>query len=435
MPSLLLFYGAILFGLFIPLVLRHPKVALLGLVPLVLFRGAGVPEILLASVAGANLYLADAVFAAIAFATLLQLFQRRGSLEPYTGPIILLAAAIALSVVRGLEIYGLQQVVNESRSFFYFLAGIGFALVVIRQRLSSIEMISFVAVLSFAASAEAILRVSFRGIGTSQGMILSTGEYVDARAVDAATALLIAQGLWLLPALGRGTSSRWTSRAAPLIAVLVVVLQQRTVWVATAVGLFASLVSSSRARRMLLAHVHLLVGLIGLVGVVAAAGGFRGTVNDIVASSQGAVAQRSTLSGRIDGWQILLADPRLQGPTGRLFGLPSGSGYVREVGGQIINYQPHNFYVQLALRGGILAVLALLLLLGRGLMRYSPTSPQNSAAGLGLLVTLTVFFMTYGPAAEQGVTLGIALLLLNAQREGVNKGKEESRSRVLGRRW
>lgn len=428
MPTLLLLYGTLLFVMFVALLVRHPAVALVALLPLIVFRGVGVPEIPLAQVAGATLYLADGLFAAVACATLIELFLRNGSLSIYGWPFLLLATAVILSVARGLLIYDLQRVANESRSFFYFLSGLAFVLIVLRERLTGTDMIRLAAGLSLAATALALVRIAYRGIGTSQGVVLSTGEYVDARAVDAATALLIAQGLWLLPALARATSRRWFARVTPLVAVVVTVLQHRSVWVATAVGLLASLVSSSSVRRSLLAKAPLLIGLVGLLAVVLAAGGLQGSVSEIVASSQGAVAQRSTFTGRVDGWRVLLADPRVQGPVARIFGLPSGTGYAREVGGQIINYQPHNFYVQLVLRGGLLAVIALLVLLGRGLMRYSPASRQNSAAGLGLLITLMVFFITYGPVAEQGVTLGMALLLLAAREDCADKGRPESRS-------
>lgn len=422
MASLFLIYSAILFVAFVLLILRHPQVAILVLVPIVLLRATGMPLIPLASVGGLTLYLTDGLFLGTACATALQVVLRR-NYRPwpslYKWGFALLLAGAGASVLRGLLAYGLAQAANEARSVFYFLSGLGFALFVLAARLARRELVRLLAGLVAASFALAVVRLILRGVGTSQGIILSTGEYVDARAVDAATALLIAQGLWLLLFFAHRASIGRFEALGCVVLVIVVVLQHRSVWVATAVGVILTFLLATSGWRRLATRAPLLLGAAAALGLVLTYGGLYGVASDLTASTQSAFAGHSTLTGRVDGWQLLLRDPRMHDTLGVLLGLPSGAGFDRVVDGRLATYSPHNFYVQIILRGGLLGMAGLMVLLAGGTLAFRRRSAP-ALTGIGLLSTTAVFFMAYGPAAEQGIVVGSALALLAKPRPVVS---------------
>jgi hypothetical protein len=126
-------------------------------------------------------------------------------------------------------------------------------------------------------------------------------------------------------------------------------------------------------------------------------------------------AQRSTLLWRVEGWRVLLSDERLTEPLDFLIGLPFGSGYLRTVFGSQIGVSPHNFYISIFLRMGVLGLLAFILLyigclrplLAAARKEHAATAPAQLL--FVLLVTQLLFFVPYGPSYEQGMLLGAGL--------------------------
>lgn len=429
--TLFLLLSAItLFLLFSIFLVRYPAVVILLLGGLVMVRASGLPDPRLAQVAGATVYAADALFAAAALAAGLRL-ARKGprSLPLHRLGCGLLLLSVSLAVARGLMLFDLQQVFNEFRSFFYFLAGLAFAVVLFADRLPPRRAGVMLAGLSLFLAALAVVRLGAGGAGTSQGRILSTGEYVDARAVDAATALLIAQGLWLVLLMTSKRVAPIKTQLSLALAALVVVLQHRSVWAATASGVAATFMASPVLRRAVVKRLALIVGLFALLGVVLVAGELRSVGEGVAASAQDVLKERNTLTARVDGWRLLLGDSRLLTPEGLLVGLPMGSGYYRTVAGQVATYSPHNFYIQLLLRGGLVALVGLAMIVAGSLRNYD-SHRTEAVAALGIIVSTGVFFMAYGPAHEQGIFLGVALKLLSRSVAGPPRHVPE----VLGKR-
>ncbi len=96
-------------------------------------------------------------------------------------------------------------------------------------------------------------------------------------------------------------------------------------------------------------------------------------------------------------------------------GEPLGSGFTREVQGSEVEAEPHNFYVTVLLRGGVVGLLALVALtvgLLRALWRLPAPGDQDGLLAPGvfpaLLAMQIVWFIAWIPGMEQGIVTGLA---------------------------
>ncbi len=140
--------------------------------------------------------------------------------------------------------------------------------------------------------------------------------------------------------------------------------QHRSVWVAAAAGVVAVMMLSYRwsgaARAWALAAAGALT-----FGALAAWGVFGGLLENLLS----AATDSRSLDARSTSWTQLIAQSVDDGVFTVTFGQPSGSGYVRiEPNGLIQRYSPHNWYVTLFLRVGIVGLCAWLATLLRGLI-------------------------------------------------------------------
>lgn len=196
------------------------------------------------------------------------------------------------------------------------------------------------------------------------------------------------------------------------IAVLVaslVVLQQRTVWIATAIaGVylgFLALRAGGRAR---------LAAALGaaLAFVVVAAGFLTGAVQrSVVAVSAENITQSdNTLTWRFDGWKDLLT--KNFGTVQAVIGEPFGSGYSRTVNGVNVTVSPHSHYVEMFLRFGVIGSVAFVVLTVFA-WRAAPAAAirlnLDTGAIRAVLVALVVAGVTYRWDIMQGLVLGTIL--------------------------
>ncbi|MEU5547919.1 hypothetical protein AB0G85_37375 [Streptomyces sioyaensis] len=125
-----------------------------------------------------------------------------------------------------------------------------------------------------------------------------------------------------------------------------------------------------------------------------------------------------TLVWRADGWLELL--PQLRTPLDWLIGLPFGTGYKRVMDGILVSLSPHNYFVQLLLRLGLIGVCALTVLYAavwRSAAAQSDasndTSKSSSAPGLlfRLLICGQLVFCVADPLfPEQAMILGLLIV-------------------------
>ena len=155
----------------------------------------------------------------------------------------------------------------------------------------------------------------------------------------------------LLKASDKG--SAWERKLCYLLGPVLLLLQHRTVWVVTLLGLLWLFRGQTRLlRRFVIAGAALTV-----LGGILLATAFR---DDFVMESlQDSATNPDTFIWRVGGWYqlIFLRNANL---FHFLLGDPFGTGFSRVIGGFRVDVNPHNFYVGIYLRFGLLGLLVLI---------------------------------------------------------------------------
>lgn len=225
--------------------------------------------------------------------------------------------------------------------------------------------------------------------------------------------------------MGSRETANWLS--AFVFAAVVLVLQHRSVWVASLAGIASLLWLHARRRP---GKVGLLTPALAGLAIMFAVGFSQvGTLTESV-RAQAARAlntHEGTFAGRVTGWQSLLSDWAGSGSVVTyLIGKPYGSGYTRyatNFGGGEVGYSPHNFYVQLLYRGGLLGLLSFVWFAVsslRMLVMQSRHGDDNAMLLAAILISLFVYYIPYGMTYEQILPVGLALALLARQRQGLS---------------
>ncbi|WP_329119642.1 O-antigen ligase family protein [Streptomyces sp. NBC_01465] len=343
-------------------------------------------------------------------ATLLNWLRHRPRTHPALLALLALLALTAGSVLRGAAVFGVPHAGNEARTaFLQVLCAALFTATLPDPRAALRQLARVWVACAFALAALAVMWWAQAGIGASSGTVLIDGELQDARPMGAPEALLIGQAAVLLL---YGTLGR---RARPLawpLLLVVVLMQHRTAWVATAAMLAVLLLTRragglSRPLRLLYATVLASV----CAGALALGSGGHVT-SSLVASGEDA----HTLDWRLSGWSALLGQAR--DGADWLLGLPFGSGYARLAGGVLITVSPHNYYLQLTLRIGLVGLAAFLLLYAL-LWRSAPRLSPDLARGLPLRALLCgqLVFCAADPSyPEQALLLGLFIACTRPER-------------------
>lgn len=380
-----------------------------------------------------NLFASDALFFVLLAAVVIRLVSgdiRFNRSRTYLAAVVVL---LAFSIVRGFITEGIEVAGVEARPIFYFVVGAmyfgGFDL----SRDQFVTIVDLIVGTALVLCGIAVVIWATSGFGSSTGSFVD-GTFVDGRPLPASAALLICQGMLIVfffPSLSR-RFGRWPILSA-LFFLVVVLLQHRTVWAVALATLSIGLLGRTSARSRLPA---LLIGL----GVVAPTVGimlFRGDLAPVhqrlEESAISAFQPQGTFAWRIEGWASLLQDPANLSPINVAVGRPFGSGYDRRVGGVLITYSPHNFYVNMLLRVGLTGTLLLLLIYFRLFFRKREEhSPDNQVRALVRLVAISqlLYFVAYAPFYDQGLLLGSVIGFLAPYSWGTGSAESEKTSRI-----
>ncbi|MEU4133694.1 O-antigen ligase family protein [Streptomyces wuyuanensis] len=331
------------------------------------------------------------------------------------------------STLRGIAAFGLEPAGNDSRiAFWHFLAiTLYLATAPLNVSLTRAAVKAWLA----AAAAYALFSVvgwMDRGLHSVTTRVAVDGVTVDPRPVPAAAALVLAQAAvlwWLWPsdassagqptpgssaAGGLAGARRGLGRYVPacLFLILVVLLQHRSVWVATAaMALACWVLPSARAgKRWVSASAGALA--LALAALLYSAGAFGAIGGSLTASLQETQSTRSTFAWRMLGWQDLLDAPRTV--VQWMVGAPFGSGYERFIGGGLVTVSPHDYYLHVVLRVGLVGLLALLVVY----VQTWRALTRGGRATLALRIVMVgqlVLFVTYSAFPEQAVLLGLCV--------------------------
>lgn len=319
--------------------------------------------------------------------------------------LVLILLLTAGSFLVGAAMFGPQAAGNDMRMPFLYVFGL--ALYGISLPYTARLVHRLAAVWVAAACVETLRAVQWwaeHGIGSAVGQVMIDGSASESRALSAPEALLIAQAAVIL-LYATPLGARRHLLAAPLL-LTVVLLQHRTVWLVTAVMLACWLITgtgaskaSARGRRALRLGLTAAGLCIGVFAVSAGLLGRFGTGLAVSASDSGTLAWRAT------GWYELLGT--LEGAGEWLTGRPFGAGFDRLVGGRVVGVSPHNYFLHLLLRIGLLGLLAFLALYAAVLAPALRRDADLMSRALGMLAWgQLVYALTYQVFPEQGLVLG-----------------------------
>lgn len=309
---------------------------------------------------GLQVYPNDFVSLTVLMSALLGFAQR--PLPIYHPPFLLwlgLGVTIFASFILGLDEFG-KYAGTEVRPFFYvWVAGLYCAAAsftaddyrrIARWCLWSAYVVIGIAVYYYiAVEVGFVNRLEF--FGETDAAVF--------RPVAAHAALFVgAVGVVQTMAWLRGSGTRWSGWHAVVCLAFVLVIQHRSGWIAIIIALLGVMILE---RSRLPRRFGLLLGftLAATLGVSIAAG--FGLLDELgrrlVQSFESMDDSQGTFAARFDGW-LRLMDDWLAAPANVwLFGFPFGKGYTRLHFGTWIDFSPHNFYIDLLLRVGIVGTL------------------------------------------------------------------------------
>ena len=229
---------------------------------------------------------------------------------------------------------------------------------------------------------------------------------------------LVQTMVWL-----RGSGTRLAGLHAAVFFAFIIIMQHRSVWIAAAVGLLSVLMLE---RRLLPRRFGLLLGfalsITLAIAVAATFGVFDDLAQRLLVSTVSMTDSGGTFAARADSWDRLLESWLEAQSYTLLFGFPFGKGYVRMFNGMVIDFAPHNFYLDLILRvgivGAILFVVASGMVIVHGLRVKCATEFEYVLArGLGVvLLAAMVFCVVYPSNYTLCAATGVAMAQMIRQR-------------------
>ncbi len=412
------------------LFVKSTVAAIWSLVVVVVTTQAIVPPLeLQVTGGGLTLYALDLV-AALMFAIGASRLLTRPTPVAVSLPLLALSFSYVIHVGWGAATLGMQVAVNSSRLWLYVLG----PLVYCAQAHGSWSRRSFLPLICGAGALAvfAFAQIARNGLHAANEFIYVGGQFVDARPVTAAGALVVAQCV-LIALAGRFV------RSFPWIVVIlsfaasVMLLQYRTVWaVALLVGTVAYLrwarVAIHRNERgaALAASALLLVSPV-VVMLVASSSSFTESIET-------ATGEESTLGWRTSSWGSLLEAH--SSPQEVALGLPAGTSLERRIGEGIATQSPHSVYVDSLLTFGVLgpiAVVWLWVLIVRRRHHAAAALQLSSVAVVLLVASQVVFGITNMLGPLQGLLLGMLLQAAWITRPHYREEPAESTPRITAR--
>jgi hypothetical protein len=368
----------------------------------------GLQTRILLSVGGLNVQGIDLLIAIGLIAGGLGHEQLRRSLRGALLPASSLTLLVFFNLARGFAAFG-QAAVNQSRPYLAMIAVSAFVL-----SLADLQLLRERILNGFVATAAILCLVAgwhseARGLGTSSSMIYdaSTGQWVTGRILVSGQAMIVAIAALITTTRWIDTRSRRNLVGAVVFVATVVVAQHRSVWLALAAGLLVVLL---RARQQVLLRSAAVVVLLGVLGAPALLTGPGRSVTKALEHSLTSVTDsRSTVVDRQMSWQLLVSQDVHQGAVTTVLGAPLGTPWTRDVLGRIENYSPHNWYVSLLLRSGVIGLVSFVSLLIRPLAGRNRKT-KSSVLQLAAAVSLAAYFVSYSLDVQETPILALVIL-------------------------
>jgi hypothetical protein len=246
------------------------------------------------------------------------------------------------------------------------------------------------------------------------------------RVVSASASLVIAIGfLILLFRMMKGRLPLFQRILLPVFLLTVVILQHRSVWVSLFVGALCLVWTRRKgqgAARAVFALGLLMLPLAVLFAIPDEGSGVAASIKGAAGSAMS--TQEGTMVARMENWQELLANwANSKDPLTYLVGKPYGSGFnpmESENGEDMIDMVPHNHFVHILYRGGLIALSATLVLfyqLWAASVKHARSGAKHWAPCLvGVFGAFFAYFIPYWATYGCGILIGIAINYLDLRK-------------------
>lgn len=251
------------------------------------------------------------------------------------------------------------------------------------------------------------------------------------RVVSASAALAIAIGFLIL--LFRMLNGRLPLRQRILLPVFfltVIILQHRSVWVSLFVGAVCLLWTGQQETDRFRSALGIGMLMLPLALVFAIPGDGNSVVTSIKTAAGSAVSTKEgTMVARMENWQELLINwSTAKNPVTYLVGMPYGGGYnpmESEDGEDVLDMVPHNHFVHILYRGGLIALIATVTLfyqLMAAAIRLAKHGTKPAApCFVAIFGALLAYFIPYWATYGSGILMGIAVSYLGLRDSQVKR--------------
>ena len=351
------------------------------------------------SVAGTNIFLADLIFLA-SIVLFVQSSRELSESFPLLFKLTLgISFIFAISLCRGIFIFGLQPAINESRLIIYPIASLMWGLYSSKKicpRFSDLRLIAtFIAICMLSVE---IVNVVLHGFGSASDIQLVDGSILNLRPLVhiQALSLLAAFSILLICAFDeikhRGRNSLLA--AAALIGIFI--SQQRSVLVAT-IATFSALLFQRRTA--LLGALTLILGLFFALFIPWSSVTF--IPHELRSSLADSSSNLTTFIARSGSWIQYLNSFRNWDLVDQLLGKPFGTGWGRYDGANNlwVEFNPHNWYLILLLRTGFVGAVLFIILYIKKVVVAIKVGPRGY--GLFLIQLQHLIFQYFYPMPWQ----------------------------------
>lgn len=345
----------------------------------------------LANIMGTSIMFEDAIIVTAIATVALNPAQFWKTVGPYNVVVVVSIICIAVSLINGLATFGPNTAVNEFRSFLYPLGMVAWFLN--QDWMNDSRRHRFrrwVLVTGLAITVAGLIHIALYGLGQADSFVVSalSGEEMTSRPLTSDQAAMLALFGLLLFKFWETEKRRQYSYLGLVFIGLAIISQHRSVWVALAIALVPI---ALRLRHV--AATRFVVGVIAaaVVGaMVLLSGAADGIVQPLIYSAQ----RGGTYLGRLDSWSTLVSMAFDRGAWSVIFGEPFGFGYLRpEYRGFMISYAPHNWYVSIFLRLGLVGLALFLCVIGWGFSRL--WRGQDRVVAMGVFLAILIYMWNY----------------------------------------
>lgn len=307
------------------------------------------------NIMGINVFPTDVVWLLMIGIFLVHSLYRNKS---FRGKVIFMVISILLtiSLLRGVIAYDFGTAFNEGRGYLGFFCGLLWGWTISTGSRLGFSITKASTLGGLALTAVGFMHWAQHGLGSAdqiiEGLDITNRILVSGQALVLSVCIIYHFSLWL-------KNRRYLHLSLTILFSIIFILsQQRTVWFALIAALpFLIFVGENRSNIRAIAA-------FSLGGAIAFIAGILGVFNFAAGSIEDSVASSGTYEARVRGWNILVNESIERGPLSVLFGQAMGSGFARVEGnGLLVTYAPHNWYVSLYLRIGLIGLAGFVILM------------------------------------------------------------------------